>query len=75
LSKTCPRNLHYQIRKFFNEDKKKKLAGSIQLDGVIQPIVVRRNNGYPEDIAGERRVQAIRDYTGMKTPRRKRRGI
>ncbi len=66
LSKTCPRNLHYQVRKFFDEDKKKELAWSIQRDGLIQPIVVRRINGHLEIIAGERRVQAIRDYTGIK---------
>jgi ParB/RepB/Spo0J family partition protein len=57
----------YQVRKFFDEDKKKGLAGSIQQDGLIQPVVVRRNNGHPEIIAGERRVQAIRDYTGIKS--------
>jgi ParB/RepB/Spo0J family partition protein len=57
----------YQVRKFFDEGKKKELAGSIQRDGLIQPIVVRRKNGGPELIAGERRVQAIRDYTGIKS--------
>ena len=57
----------YQVRKYFDEGKKKGLAQSIQQDGLIQPIVVRRNNGYPEIIAGERRVQAIRDYTGIKS--------
>ncbi len=31
----------FQVRKFFAEDKKKELGGSIQRDGVIQPIVVR----------------------------------
>jgi hypothetical protein len=57
----------FQVRKFFDEDKKKELAGSIQRNGLIQPIVVRRKNGHPEIIAGERRVQAIRDYTGIKS--------
>ena len=56
----------YQVRKFFDEDKMKGLAGSIQQDGLIQSIVVRLTNGHPELIAGERRVQAIRDYTGIK---------
>ncbi len=46
----------YQVRKFFDEDKKKGLAGSIQQDGLIQSIVVRLTNGHPELIAGERRV-------------------
>ena len=57
----------YQVRRFFDEDKKKGLAQSIQRDGLIQPIVVRRKNGHSELIAGERRVQAIRDYTGIKS--------
>ena len=57
----------FQVRKFFDEDKKRGLAGSIQRNGLIQPIVVRRKNGHPEIIAGERRVQAIRDYTGIKS--------
>ncbi len=57
----------YQVRKFFDEGKKKGLAGSIQQDGLIHPIVVRLTNGHPELIAGERRVQAIRDYTGIKS--------
>ena len=56
----------YQVRKFFDEGKKKGLAQSIQQDGLIHPIMIRRNNGSPEMIAGERRVQAIRDYTEIK---------
>jgi len=57
----------FQVRKFFDVDKKKELAGSIQQDGVIQPIVVRFKNGHPELIAGGRRVQAIREFTKIKT--------
>ncbi len=57
----------YQVRKFFDEDKKKELAGSIQLNGLIHPIVVRRNNGHPEIIAGGRRVQAIQEFTKIKS--------
>ncbi len=57
----------FQVRKFFDVDKKKELAGSIQRDGVIQPIVVRFKNGHPEIIAGGRRVQAIQEFTEIKT--------
>ncbi len=44
----------YQVRKFFDEDKKKGLAQSIQQNGLIQPIVVRPKNGHPEIIAEEK---------------------
>ena len=57
----------YQVRKFFDEGKKKELAGSIQRVGLIHPIVVRPKNGCPGLISGERRVQAIREYTGIKS--------
>ncbi|MBW1855844.1 MAG: ParB N-terminal domain-containing protein, partial [Deltaproteobacteria bacterium] len=35
-------------------------------DGLIEPIVVRPVNGHYETIAGGRRVEAIREYTGIK---------
>jgi len=48
----------YQPRKTFDQDALQELANSIQSQGMIQPIVVRRmNNGY-EIIAGERRWRA-----------------
>ena len=53
----------FQVRKFFDVDKKKELAGSIQRDGLIQPIVVRRKNGHPEIIAGlgqEKRYEIVK---------------
>jgi len=55
----------FQHRKYFDEDKLKELAASIQLDGLIEPIVVRPNGGRYQLIAGERRWRAIRDYTDM----------
>jgi hypothetical protein len=58
----------FQCRKFSDEVKSKELAGSIDRDGLIEPIVVRRkDDGRYEIIAGHRRVQAVRDYTDWKT--------
>ena len=58
----------FQIRQFFAEDKQKELGASIQQNGLIEPIVVRRNGGNRfELISGDRRFRAIRDYTAMKT--------
>ena len=39
LSKVDPSP--YQLRKHFDEEKLKELAGSIQREGLIEPIVVR----------------------------------
>lgn len=55
----------YQHRKYFNEEKLRELAASIQREGLIQPIIVRPNKGRYELIAGERRLRAVKDYTGM----------
>lgn len=64
-----------QPRKNFNEDALLELADSIKQFGVIQPIIVKRQNEYYEIIAGERRWRAakqagikeipviIKDYT------------
>jgi len=57
----------YQHRKYFNEGKLRELAVSIQREGLIQPIIVRPSNGRYELIAGERRLRAVRDHTGMDT--------
>ena len=57
----------YQLRRHFDEEKLKELAGSIQREGLIEPIVVRPKNDRYELIAGERRFRAVRDYTQMKT--------
>ncbi|MEY2393264.1 ParB/RepB/Spo0J family partition protein [Wolbachia endosymbiont of Tettigetta isshikii] len=50
----------FQTRKHFDEESLKELASSIEKNGIIQPIVVRKdsnNDGY-EIIAGERRWRA-----------------
>ena len=48
-----------QARKKFNEPALLELSDSIRLHGVLQPITVRRKqNGYYEIIAGERRWRA-----------------
>ncbi len=57
----------YQRRRYFDEDKLKELAASIQREGLIEPIVVRPIRKRYELIAGERRLRAIRDYTEMQT--------
>ncbi len=56
----------FQLRKHFDEDKLKELAESIQREGLIEPIVVHPIRGRYEMIAGERRLQAFRDYTERK---------
>jgi ParB family chromosome partitioning protein len=48
----------YQPRKDFNDRDQKKLVASIKKSGIIQPIVVRRQNQGYEIIAGERRWRA-----------------
>jgi ParB family chromosome partitioning protein len=48
----------YQPRKDFNDRDQKQLVASIKKSGIIQPIVVRRQNQGYEIIAGERRWRA-----------------
>ena len=50
-----------QPRKTFNDDSIQQLADSIAVHGVLQPIILRENPGFPgayEIIAGERRWRA-----------------
>jgi ParB family chromosome partitioning protein len=47
-----------QPRKYFNETKLNELAQSIKTNGIIQPIVARRNGERFQIIAGERRWRA-----------------
>lgn len=56
---------HDQPRKYFDEDALKELAASISIHGVIQPIIVRRNNERYEIVAGERRYRASK-YLNLK---------
>ena len=47
-----------QPRKDFSTDELNSLASSIEDTGIIQPILVRKNNGVYEIVAGERRWRA-----------------
>jgi len=49
-----------QPRKRFDAERIESLSASIRNDGVLQPIVVRRNGDKFELIMGERRLQAAR---------------
>lgn len=51
------RNPH-QPRKTFDDDELSKLAASIKTNGVLQPVVVRREGDGYQLIAGERRLRA-----------------
>ena len=48
----------YQPRKHFDEESLQELANSISAQGVVQPIVVRKEGNHYELIAGERRWRA-----------------
>jgi ParB family chromosome partitioning protein len=48
----------YQPRKIFSEEELEGLADSIAVNGLLQPISVRRNGAVYEIIAGERRWRA-----------------
>ena len=50
----------HQPRKQFDKEKLKSLSSSIQHDGVLQPVVVRKSGGHYELIMGERRLHAAR---------------
>ncbi len=56
----------FQPRKRFDEESIMHLSKSIKEIGLIQPIVVRKKNGYFELIAGERRVEAA-NIAGLKS--------
>ena len=55
-----------QPRRIFGEDALNELAESIKEHGVVQPIVVRKDEGGYEIVAGERRWRAAR-LAGFKT--------
>src|SRR5437868_3879917 len=48
----------YQTRTNFDEQALNELAASILVNGIVQPIVVRPNNGRYQLVAGERRWRA-----------------
>ena len=54
-----------QPRKHFQEEALEELSESIKNYGVIQPVVVKKNDGYFELIAGERRWRASK-IAGLK---------
>ena len=49
-----------QPRKHFDEEKIRELADSIEIHGILQPIMVRRAEKGFEIVAGERRWRAAR---------------
>ena len=54
-----------QPRKEFDEEALKELADSITQHGIVQPLVVTKQDGYYEIIAGERRWRAAK-LAGLK---------
>lgn len=57
-----------QPRQVFREDKIEELAASIRANGIIQPIVVRRNGERFQIIAGERRWRAAQRAGLLRVP-------
>lgn len=49
-----------QPRTTFDPGRLQELANSIQINGIIQPLIVRRKAGHYELIAGERRLRAAK---------------
>lgn len=49
-----------QPRKFFDDEKLVQLAESIKQHGIIQPIIVKKDNNFYTIIAGERRWRAAK---------------
>lgn len=54
-----------QPRKDFDEDSLLELADSVKQFGILQPLIVQKNKGYYEIIAGERRWRAAK-LAGLK---------
>lgn len=54
-----------QPRKNFDEEALKELSASIQVHGIVQPLIVKEKNGRYMIIAGERRFRAAR-MAGLK---------
>ena len=50
----------YQPRKVFNEDEIEKLSESIKENGLLQPVIVRKQGNRFILIAGERRLRAVK---------------
>lgn len=58
----------FQPRKYFDEKKLAELALSIKEKGIIQPLLVRKNDGGYSLIAGERRWRAAQQAGLTKVP-------
>jgi len=50
----------FQPRKIFNQEKLKELANSIKTQGLLQPIIVKKDNDGYVLISGERRLKAVK---------------
>jgi ParB family transcriptional regulator, chromosome partitioning protein len=57
-----------QPRRRFSEDELEGLAQSIRVNGIIQPIILRRQNGRYQIVAGERRWRAAQRVGLRKVP-------
>ncbi|GHV96834.1 nucleoid occlusion protein [Lactobacillus nasalidis] len=58
----------YQPRRTFSDDSIKQLAQTLDQEGLLQPIVVREDQGGYEIIAGERRYRAAKSLGWEKIP-------
>ncbi|MCQ2449040.1 MAG: ParB/RepB/Spo0J family partition protein [Clostridia bacterium] len=54
------RSTGFAARRFFDPYELQRLADSIAASGIIEPLIVRKNGGNFELIAGERRLRAAR---------------
>jgi len=50
----------FQPRKYFNEESLRELAENIKLQGILQPVSLRKLAGRYQIVSGERRVRAAR---------------
>jgi len=57
-----------QARKYFDDETLSQLADSIRSYGIIQPLIVKEENGYYSIIAGERRWRAARRANLIEVP-------
>lgn len=57
-----------QPRSHFNENRLEELAQSIKANGIVQPLLVRRNDGRYQLVAGERRWRAAQKAGLQKVP-------
>lgn len=55
-----------QPRKYFNDDKLSQLSESIKLHGIVQPLIVKKEDDTYKIVAGERRWRAAR-LAGLET--------